>query len=857
MSSKRLSKDRVKASAVLQTSAAKNDAAQLKKLYGFFDRLADTVLEDHRAGKYCEQAVHSFLSRILKFSGGTAAAIYQVKGKTITLAGAHSYPEPLSRFLSEQTLPDSHLQTIVRKKAAVFLNPNGKKMFPVKALKEVRFNRLPVTHFPVIERRRVVGVVELVGGVFTENNKLRRLLAEKIGHYALFLLDCADGMATRVMSAVECGSIVEAMADGVTIVRDLKILYANSALIKMFGYDGNDALVNAHIGTIIAPEDRERVIERSKSRIEGKTVPNRYEYKAIRKDGTIFDAEVVVNMVPFRGGEAVVAVHRDITLKRTFEKELQLSEQMFRNVIDGVLTVGDALVLTNLEGRVLQVNSEFERLTGIKKSDAIGKEFPYEWLLDEEMSRYVLWIKELREKKSLRDFDIHWKSAGGRMISVSMNTTLLYNALNRPVAMMNMARDITERKNLEEVNRLQFERLRVLYELSRTLTSLLKVNEIAEAVYRHLVEVLPFDAFYIDLYDATTGTVRNVICYDTIDGVKVKIPTESGETPLRPGTGITKVIDARKSLLENRDKNSPGSMQHPFGDKERRSLSLLYIPMFSKDQTIGVLSMQSYTPNLYKESHIRLVESFANLAAIALEKAKLYEETISKSIQLQNRNKELDDFTYVVSHDLKEPLITVEGYSRALLKDHIHEENSTASEYIHSIVQSCSRMKNLIDDLLVLSRVSRLSELMEVVSLNDVLVDVLDDLKFSLQEKHVALVLPDLSLSYHCNPTQIKLVFRNLISNAIKFNISENPVIKISLDDGEKRILCSIQDNGIGIEKRFFDKIFVIFQKLNPEYEGSGAGLAIVKKIVELYQGQIWLESEIGKGTTFYFSLPK
>jgi len=267
--------------------------------------------------------------------------------------------------------------------------------------------------------------------------------------------------------------------------------------------------------------------------------------------------------------------------------------------------------------------------------------------------------------------------------------------------------------------------------------------------------------------------------------------------------------------------------------------------------------MQSYTPNLYKESHIRLVESFANLAAIALEKAKLYEETISKSIQLQNRNKELDDFTYVVSHDLKEPLITVEGYSRALLKDHIHEENSTASEYIHSIVQSCSRMKNLIDDLLVLSRVSRLSELMEVVSLNDVLVDVLDDLKFSLQEKHVALVLPDLSLSYHCNPTQIKLVFRNLISNAIKFNISENPVIKISLDDGEKRILCSIQDNGIGIEKRFFDKIFVIFQKLNPEYEGSGAGLAIVKKIVELYQGQIWLESEIGKGTTFYFSLPK
>ena len=198
------------------------------------------------------------------------------------------------------------------------------------------------------------------------------------------------------------------------------------------------------------------------------------------------------------------------------------------------------------------------------------------------------------------------------------------------------------------------------------------------------------------------------------------------------------MIDAKKSLLENRDKDSPEGSPYPFGDKERRSLSLLYIPMFSREKIIGVLSMQSYTPNMYKESHIRLLESFANLAAIALEKAKLYEETISKSIQLQNRNKELDDFTYVVSHDLKEPLITVEGYSRVLLKDHIHEKNGAASEYIHSIIQACSRMKGLIDDLLVLSRVSRFSELTEMVSLNDVLNEVLDDLKFSIQEKHVA-----------------------------------------------------------------------------------------------------------------------
>ena len=303
------------------------------------------------------------------------------------------------------------------------------------------------------------------------------------------------------------------------------------------------------------------------------------------------------------------------------------------------------------------------------------------------MARYVLWIKELREKKSLRDFDIHWKNTGGRLISVSMNTTLLYNALNRPVAMMNMARDITERKNLEEVNRLQFERLRVLYELSRTLTSLLKINEIAETVYKHLVEVLPFDAFFIDLFDESKGTVRNVVCYDTINNAKVKIQSESGESSLRAGTGIAKVIEARKSLLENRDKDSLGAIQYPFGDKSVAFIVAFVYSNVSREKSSACCLCKVMRRISTKNLNIRLLESFANLAAIALEKAKLYEETISKSIQLQNRNKELDDFTYVVSHDLKEPLITVEGYSRVLLKDHVYEKDGAASEYIQSIIR--------------------------------------------------------------------------------------------------------------------------------------------------------------------------
>ena len=857
MRSERPSRKAKKIPAIRRSGTVGSSPAQINKVYSFAVDLGAIVLEAYAGDKSLDHSFNAFLARILRYSGSTAGAVYRIEDGLIQMLAASSYSPQLWRGIDRQNLADSHLRRAVRKKLAVFQPQGQEKVFPAKSIKRVPLKELSLIQIPIMKRGKTVGMIELIGVAASKTEDLTSTLWKSLGRAGRGLFDAIELKSRRAMSEAEFESTIEGMSDGVVVVRDLKILFANNAMAKLFGYRSADELWGESIEILIAKEDRERILERSRNRMAGRKVPNRYEYKAVRKNGTMFEVEIAVSMMLYRGENSVVAVHRDNTLRHAIEKELQQSEQMFRNVIDGVLTVGDALVVTNLEGKVLQVNSEFERLTGIKKAEALGTEFPYEWLLDEEMARYVLWVKELREKKSLRDFDIHWKSRDGRIVSVSMNTTLLYNALNRPVAMMNMARDITERKKLEEENRLQFERLRVLYELSRTLTSLLRINEIAEAIYRHLLEVLSFDAFFIDLYDEATGSVRTIVCYDIIGGVRTKVAPESGESKLQAGTGIAKVIEAKRSLLENRPKEAQGIIEHPFGDKARRSLSLLYVPMFSKDKTIGVLSIQSYTANAFNVGHIRILESIANLAAIALEKAKLYEETVSKSLQLQNRNKELDDFTYVVSHDLKEPLITVEGYSRILLKDNSPGNDSSAVEYIQSIIQACARMKGLIDDLLVLSRVSRLTEVMEKVSLNEILTEVLGDLSFSIQEKHITVILPESPVWYFCNPTHFKLVLRNLISNAIKFNKSENAFIKVSMQESEKRILCSIQDNGIGIEKRFFDKIFVIFQRLHPEYEGSGAGLAIVKKIIELYQGQIWLESDIGKGTTFYFSLPR
>jgi chemotaxis family two-component system sensor kinase Cph1 len=169
-------------------------------------------------------------------------------------------------------------------------------------------------------------------------------------------------------------------------------------------------------------------------------------------------------------------------------------------------------------------------------------------------------------------------------------------------------------------------------------------------------------------------------------------------------------------------------------------------------------------------------------------------------------------------------------------------------------------MKGLIDDLLMLSRVSRPAEAFKVVSVKAVIDELRTDMEFTVRQKGIRVVVQDDLPSVYGNETHLKIVFRNLIGNAVKFNNKPDPMVEIGFRNAENNMyLFHVRDNGIGIDPQFHDKIFVIFQRLHrrEEYEGTGAGLAIVKKIVEMHKGQIWIESALGEGSTFYFTVPK
>lgn len=230
--------------------------------------------------------------------------------------------------------------------------------------------------------------------------------------------------------------------------------------------------------------------------------------------------------------------------------------------------------------------------------------------------------------------------------------------------------------------------------------------------------------------------------------------------------------------------------------------------------------------------------------------------------ELRQSNAELEDFTYVVSHDLKEPLRGIEAFSSFLAEDYGERLDEEGRRYVSVIRQSAVRMKELIEKLLELSRVGKQTGSFETVPLRPIIEGAAEDLQFALQEKHAELKLPAEYPTITCGPVRIKEVFKNLISNAVKFNDKPHPVVEIAWERAGQRAdddyRFTVSDNGIGIDPKYQDKVFQLFQRLErrENYPGSGAGLTICKKIIESHGGSIGLESEPGKGTTFWFTLP-
>lgn len=245
-------------------------------------------------------------------------------------------------------------------------------------------------------------------------------------------------------------------------------------------------------------------------------------------------------------------------------------------------------------------------------------------------------------------------------------------------------------------------------------------------------------------------------------------------------------------------------------------------------------------------------------AELILELKHAKEDLEYKKDELARSNAELEQFAYVAAHDLRSPLLGVEGYTSRLRRRYKEVLGEEASQMINYIIENVSRMRTLIDDLLTYARTGAREVSLEPVDCNDLVTEAMDNLRVDIESSN-AVVTRDRLPSLPLDSAQMVEVFQNLIGNGIKFHGKERPHIHISAEEKEKEWQFSVRDNGVGFDVKDGDRIFAMFQRLHrkDEYPGTGIGLAVCKKIVERHGGRIWAVSEIGTGSTFYFTLLK
>ncbi|MFY8107776.1 MAG: PAS domain S-box protein [Bacteroidia bacterium] len=229
-----------------------------------------------------------------------------------------------------------------------------------------------------------------------------------------------------------------------------------------------------------------------------------------------------------------------------------------------------------------------------------------------------------------------------------------------------------------------------------------------------------------------------------------------------------------------------------------------------------------------------------------------------KNEQLENINKELEQFVYIASHDLQEPLLTIRNCAEIIKSEMAVNLDEEMNMYLDFIFQSSERLRELIKGLMQYSRIGR-ERRIEEINLNNLLLDIKKDLQFSIEESSSIIKYDELP-TVNAYPTELRLLFQNLISNSIKFRtLNSQTIIEITCTESDENWSFMVEDNGIGVDPKNLEKVFIIFKRLHnrDEYEGTGIGLAHCKKIIELHGGKIWMESEKGKGCKVIFTIPK
>lgn len=503
----------------------------------------------------------------------------------------------------------------------------------------------------------------------------------------------------------------------------------------------------------------------------------------------------------------------EIENRKVAEKEVAKRERRYRALMENI---SDGIVLNTEDSTVLYQSPSVARILGYTFEERQGTQV-INYIHEDDKRAFVKLYEDLASMPGQPlPFQMRFRHKDGRYIWLEGVVTNLLHDRNVNGYVANY-RDISERKKAEE--KLKQERY-----LLRTLIDNLPVYiYIKDTQLRHVVN----NKANVELIGAESE--EETIGKTVLDYFDPTIAAEFMEADKKVLSSGKPVIDLEEKIIGH--------------TKEVRWLLTSKIPLTENDKIIGLIGISRDITDR-KNAEILLKELNASLAL--------------QASKLAASNAELERFAYVASHDLQEPLRMVRSFLQLLKKKSEGKLDEQSNQYIDYAVDGAERMKQLITDLLDYSRLGLIPEKYETIDTNLLVQRTAELLRESITASGTQLEVKNLPAVVAVK-TQLGQVFQNLIANAIKYHSEKRPHIIIDGIEESAYWKFSVSDNGIGIDSRFFDKIFVIFQRLNNETEpkGTGIGLAICKKIIEAHGGNIWVESLQGRGSTFYFTIRK
>ena len=682
---------------------------------------------------------------------------------------------------------------------------------------------------------------------------------DKVIHIAMDITERKQAEMSLAESEEKYRLLTETAQD-IILVHDLEgnVPYANARALEFLGIKAEE-LSSINILNYVPKEYHPFLEQHVQERRGGFTGSRLYPLELIGANKQIIPVEVSSTPIISNGEmTGILAVIRDISERMQGEKAIKESQERFEIFMDNL---PGAVFIKDHNSNMLYVNKYI--LSQWNGMNDIGKS-PQE-IYNSEIAENILIQDRLTLERGTLNTIEEIDNPDGTISFYDSTKFVLPNPNGEPM-IGGVSLDVTQRIKAEEQKERYAHRLEILRKIDSIVLETLSFESVCIAAVQNLHKLIPFDILAVNVVNGEMISIHTLYKPDNMYDYL------SNERQYLPDQNFINMLKQQRTIIIN----DAVTADTPENMTIRRALiadgmqSFMYNAMIMQDELVGFLWFSCLDKEFFNKDYEEIAGEFANQLAIVLHHLRLIQRIKEHAVELEQKveertrqlrtsNQELEAFSYSVAHDLRAPLRTIEGYSTILIEDYAPSLHEEAINLLDTIRRTSHRMDTLIKELLELAKLTRNALKIGRIDMHQVATDLCAEIARQYPQLSFEVSIADLP---ECvgDYALIVQVWQNLLDNAYKFSATgDERKIDVGFSSTAEEIVYYVRDSGVGFDMKYVDKIFAPFQRLHreSEFDGTGIGLAIVKKVIDRHNGRVWAESVVGSGTTMYFSIPK